>query len=142
MMVCMSYAGDLSPTEAYDLLSTDPDAVLVDVRTEAEWAYVGVPDLSPVGRDVVLTPWVRYPDGARNEAFLDQLAAAGVRPEQPVAFLCRSGVRSVAAAVAATAAGYRRAYNVAEGFEGPLDDGGHRGGVGGWKARGLPWRQS
>jgi rhodanese-related sulfurtransferase len=142
MMVPMSYAGDLSPTETYELLSQDPHAVLVDVRTEAEWAYVGLPDLGALGRDVVLTQWVRFPDGARNEGFLDQLAAAGVRPDQPVAFLCRSGIRSAAAAAAATAAGYQRAYNVAEGFEGPLDVGGHRGGAGGWKARGLPWRQS
>ncbi len=138
----MSYAGDLSPTQTYQLLTEDPDAVLVDVRTEAEWAYVGLPDLSALGRDVLRVQWVRYPDGARNSSFLDELAAAGVKPDQQVAFLCRSGVRSAGAAREATTAGYQYAYNIAEGFEGPLDDAGHRGAAGGWKARGLPWRQS
>ncbi len=137
----MNYAGDLSPTETYQLLTDEPGAALVDVRTAAEWAYVGLPDLAGLGREVVRVEWVRFPDGALNQAFIDQLAEAGVAPERPVAFLCRSGVRSVAAASAATAAGYSRAYNISEGFEGQLDAAGHRG-VGGWKARGLPWRQS
>jgi rhodanese-related sulfurtransferase len=137
----VAYAGDLGPAEAYELLEGDQDAVLVDVRTRAEWTYVGLPDLTPLGKDVVRVEWVRYPDGAPNEAFVEQLAAAGVRPERPVVFLCRSGVRSVAAAEAAARAGYARAYNVTEGFEGPLDADGHRGRRG-WRAAGLPWRQS
>lgn len=137
----MSYAGDLSPTETYQLLCDEPDAVLVDVRTAAEWVYVGLPDLVAIGRDLVRIEWVRYPDGAPNTAFLSQLAASGVTAEQPVAFLCRSGVRSRAAARAASAAGYPRAYNVSDGFEGQLDGDGHRG-VGGWKASRLPWRQA
>jgi rhodanese-related sulfurtransferase len=137
----MTYAGDLGPAEAYELLERDPDAVLVDVRTRAEWAYVGLPDLSGLGKAVVRVEWSRYPDGARNAAFLDELAAAGVDRDRPVVFLCRSGVRSGAAAEAATGAGYGRAYNVAEGFEGPLDGDGHRGSRG-WRAAGLPWRQS
>jgi rhodanese-related sulfurtransferase len=137
----MPYAGDLAPGEAYELLAADPDAVLVDVRTRAEWAYVGLPDLGDLGKDVVRVEWTRYPDGAPNRAFLEELAAAGVDPERPVVFLCRSGVRSVAAAEAATRAGYTRAFNVTEGFEGPLDAEGHRGGRG-WRAAGLPWRQS
>lgn len=138
----MTYAGDLSPTEAYQLIRDESKAVLVDCRTAAEWAYVGLPDLSALGRDVVRVEWVRFPDGARNPCFLEELAAAGVGPDQPVAFLCRSGVRSVGAARLATEAGYRRAYNVADGFEGPMDESGHRGTSGGWKAVGLPWRQS
>jgi len=136
------HAGDLSPTDAYRLLTDDPQAVLVDVRTQPEWAYVGVPDLTSVGKQLVRLEWVGFPDGARNPEFLDQLAATGVRPDQPVAFICRSGARSAAAAGAATAAGYARAYNVADGFEGPLDAAGHRGSAGGWKASGLPWTQS
>lgn len=137
----MTYAGDLSPEETFSLLRDESDAVLVDVRTAAEWAYVGLPDLSPLGRDVLRIEWVRYPDGARNEAFVAELAAAGVPHQAPVAFLCRSGVRSKGAAAAATAAGYARAYNIVDGFEGQLDAAGHRG-VGGWKSAGLPWRQS
>lgn len=137
----MGYAGDLAPSEAFELLRSDAAAVLVDVRTRAEWAYVGLPDLQPIGKDVLLVEWNRFPDGAQNPGFLDELAAAGVAPEQPVVFLCRSGVRSVAAAEAASRAGYARAYNVLEGFEGPLDADGHRGHRG-WRAAGLPWRQS
>ncbi len=138
----MSYAADLTPTDAYRLLVDDPHAVLVDVRTAAEWAYVGTPDLTGVGKELLTIEWVSFPGGTPNARFLEQLAEAGVRPEQPVLFLCRSGVRSIGAAKAATAAGYSRAYNIAEGFEGNLDAAGHRGGDGGWKVAGLPWRQS
>jgi rhodanese-related sulfurtransferase len=138
----MAYAGDLDPAQAYRLLVDEPESVLVDVRTRAEWSYVGLPDLSGLGRQVACVEWVSFPDGARNPDFLVQLAAAGVGPATPVAFLCRSGVRSVAAADLATANGFERAYNVAEGFEGAVDAAGHRGSAGGWKAAGLPWRQS
>jgi rhodanese-related sulfurtransferase len=138
----MPYAGDLTPDEAFSLLESRPDAILVDVRTQAEWAYVGVPDLSGVGRAPVLSEWVTFPDGARNPAFLEQVSAASTSKDAPVVFLCRSGVRSVAAAEAATAAGFSAAYNVTEGFEGPSDQEGHRGTAAGWKVRGLPWKQS
>jgi rhodanese-related sulfurtransferase len=136
------YAGDLEPAESYQLLTDTPDAVLVDVRTRAEWAYVGLPDLSGLGKDVLRIEWLSFPDGAVNSSFAAELAGAGVPTSAPVLFLCRSGVRSVAAAEAATAAGYAQAYNVAQGFEGGLDGSGHRGSSSGWKAAGLPWRQS
>lgn len=138
----MPYAGDLDPAEAYALLERDERAVLVDVRTRAEWAYVGTPDLGSLRRDVVLVEWQSFPGNATNPGFLQQLQAAGVEPDAPVAFICRSGVRSRAAAEAATAAGYSAAYNVSGGFEGPVDASGHRGSAAGWKAAGLPWRQS
>ena len=138
----MTYAGDLDPVETYRLLAGDPDAVLVDVRTAAEWAYVGLPDLRELGRDVVRVEWESFPDHAPNDGFLGDLRRAGVRPDVPVAFICRSGARSRSAAQAATAAGYTAAYNVAGGFEGPPDAAGHRGVASGWKAAGLPWRQS
>jgi rhodanese-related sulfurtransferase len=100
-----------------------------------------VPDLRGLGKQVVTVEWQRYPDGATNEHFLDELAAAGVGAERTALFLCRSGVRSAAAAETASRAGFSRAYNISEGFEGPLDADGHRG-VRGWRASGLPWRQS
>lgn len=134
------YAGDLSPSEAWDVLREDPDAVLVDVRTRAEWGYVGVPDLSEIGKQAVLVEWQTYPEGSRNPSFVDQLRRAGVGPGARAVFLCRSGVRSIAAAQAATEAGLGPAHNVLDGFEGQLDDEGHRGG--GWRGQGLPWRQS
>jgi rhodanese-related sulfurtransferase len=85
----MSYAGDVQPTEAYAALAADEDAVLVDVRTTAEWTYVGVPDLSPLGKQVVCLEWQRYPDGSVNERFVEDLRDAGVREGAAVYFLCR-----------------------------------------------------
>lgn len=137
----VGYAGDITPEAAWALLKENPEAVLVDVRTSAEWKWVGVPDLTELGRDVVYVEWVRS-NGERNEQFLDELAAAGVTPgERPVVFLCRSGNRSIGSAELATEAGIAPSYNVVDGFEGNLDENGHRGGVG-WRAIGLPWRQS
>ena len=138
------YAGDLTAAQAWELLETDERALLVDVRTEAEWRFVGVPDVAELGRAAAFIEWTRYPTGAVNAGFLAELAAAGVAPgdERPIVFLCRSGVRSVAAARTATAAGLGPAYNVLEGFEGPPDAAGHRGAAGGWRAAGLPWRQT
>lgn len=135
------YAGDLAPRQAWDLLASDPEAVLVDVRTSAEWQWVGGADLSQLGKQVVGIEWMTSA-GEPNQRFAEQLAEAGLSPETPVLFLCRSGGRSAAAATLATAAGFTTAYNVAEGFEGDPDDGGHRGTVNGWKVAGLPWRQS
>lgn len=136
----MSYAGDITPQQSWELLSENPDAVLVDVRTDAEWKWVGVPDLTGLGREVVFVEWNTA--NGRNENFVADLIAAGVTPgERPVIFLCRSGARSIAAAEAATAAGIAPSYNVLEGFEGQLDETGHRG-VTGWRAEGLPWKQT
>lgn len=137
----MSYAGDITPEEAWTLLTDVPEAVLVDCRTEAEWRFVGVPDLATLGRDVVFIEWNRT-DGTTNETFVDDLVEkVGAAPDRPVVFLCRSGNRSIAAAKAATAAGIAPSYNILDGFEGDLDQHRHRGGSG-WKAVGLPWRQS
>ncbi|WP_432512712.1 rhodanese-like domain-containing protein [Kineococcus sp. SYSU DK001] len=133
----MGYTGDLTPREAFELVRDDPAAVLVDVRTDAEWRFVGVPD--GLGAGPVLVSWLPVDP----ERFLAELAAAGITPQagRKVVFLCRSGQRSVAAAEVATAAGITPSYNVLEGFEGPLDADGHRGGSG-WRAAGLPWKQS
>ena len=136
------YAGDLTPQQAWDLLRTEPGAVLVDVRTEAEWRYVGVPDTAPTGRAAGFVEWVDA-DGRPNPDFLGELQALGLSSGggRPVVFLCRSGVRSVHAARAATGAGLGPAFNVLQGFEGGMDEAHHRGREG-WRAAGLPWRQS
>jgi len=136
----MTYAGDVDPSAAYAALQARPGAVLVDVRTIAEWSYVGVPDLSPIGTRALFLEWQRFPDGELNEGFVQELREMGVAEGAPIYFLCRSGVRSAAAAEAATAAGLGPSYNVSGGFEGPLDQMGHRS-VAGWKVAGLPWRQ-
>ena len=135
------YAGDLTPRQAWDLLVAEPEAVLVDVRTRAEWTYVGMPELTGTGRQLATVEWHRF-GGVPNPGFLAELDALDLPKHAPLAFLCRSGVRSAAAARAATAAGYTRAYNVLDGFEGRPDAAGRRGTTGGWKVAGLPWRQS
>ena len=98
----MSYAGDLTPHEAWKLLEDEPGALLVDVRTEAEWRFVGVPDASSLGKRAELIEWVSYPTMQPNPDFVAQLLETGVEPGQPIVFLCRSGQRSIGAAVAAT----------------------------------------
>lgn len=140
------YAGDIECSDAWALLATDPNAQLVDVRTMAEWNFVGLPDLLPLGRRVLTVEWQSYPSMAVNPDFVAQtaelLADAGAGPETPVLFLCRSGGRSRAAAIAMTKAGFMWAYNVSGGFEGDPDGERHRGTRNGWKTSGLPWRQS
>ena len=136
-----TYAGDLSARKAWDLLSENPKAQLVDVRTDAEFAYVGSPDLSSLGKEVLAVQWKIFPDMDINPEFVDQVLSSGVDKDAPLLFLCRSGVRSLGAAEAMTEAGFRECYNVAGGFEGDRDAEGHRGTVTGWKVDGLPWRQ-
>jgi rhodanese-related sulfurtransferase len=140
------YAGDIGAAEAWDMLTGDPKAQLVDVRTVAEWNFVGLPDLASLGRKVHCVEWQNFPAMAPNPDFVCEasgaLAAAGAEKETPVLFLCRSGARSRAAAMAMTLAGYRKAFNIADGFEGDLDAERHRGKSKGWKAQGLPWKQS
>ena len=132
---------NVPPARVWEALCTDPLAQLVDVRTDAEWNFVGVPDLAAAGKQAVLIQWQVYPTMQPNAAFNDQLKEAGFTPDQHIYFICRSGQRSLAAAQAAQAAGFPHAYNVAEGFEGGVDAQGHRGVAAGWKAKGLPWRQ-
>ena len=126
------YAGDVAATEVWKDLQSNPAAVLVDVRTVAEWN--------------LLVEWQMFPSMAVDQDFVAKLETAlveaGVATDAPIYFLCRSGVRSKAAAIAMTATGYTRCLNVEGGFEGPLDHEGHRGRITGWKASGLPWAQS
>jgi rhodanese-related sulfurtransferase len=132
---------DISPRAAWQALADDPEAVLIDVRTQAEWTFVGLPDLTPLGKEVVLIPWQVYPGMQVNDGFVEHLHRAGVTPGHRLYFLCRSGARSLAAGQAAQAQGFPQAFNVADGFEGPVDGEGHRGTIAGWKAEGLPWAQ-
>jgi rhodanese-related sulfurtransferase len=141
-----AYRADVSPQEAWATLSSEAGAALVDVRTTAEWNFVGLPDLSGAGAPLLRVEWQSYPSMQVNPAFVDAvdeaLRAAGSGREAPLFFICRSGARSAAAAAAMTAAGYSRCYNVAGGFEGGRDASGHRGTIEGWKAAELPWVQS
>jgi rhodanese-related sulfurtransferase len=132
---------DIVPQAAWALLESEPKAVLVDVRTEPEWGYVGLPDLGALGKQVVRLSWQVYPKMEVDAGFAERLVAAGITPDHSLLFLCRSGVRSLAAARLMAARGYPRCYNIANGFEGPADGARHRGTVAGWKHDGLPWVQ-
>lgn len=130
----LPYGGVLTPAEAHEVWRNAPGAKLVDVRTRAEWDYVGrIPG-------AVEIEFVTYPGGRPNPAFMAELESK-VEKTAPVLFICRSGGRSHNAAMLAAQAGYT-AYNVLEGFEGDRDAGGRRNTVGGWRVAGLPWSQS
>ena len=135
------YAGEITSKQAWEILAENPNAVLVDLRTQAEWAFIGVPDLRSIDRRTVFVPWQMFPRMQPNPEFAQQIEAAGVKPDNTVLFICRSGNRSKSAAIAMTAKGYQRCFNVSDGFEGNLDGNRHRGTQGGWKVAGLPWIQ-
>lgn len=136
------YAGDVLPTEAWSILQSDPSAILIDVRTAPEWSFVGLPDLTSISKSVLPISWQVYPTMNVNQSFADELRAKDVASGQPLYFLCRSGARSRAAAIAMTKAGLGPCYNIVGGFEGDLDPEKHRGKRNGWKASGLAWTQS
>lgn len=140
-----SPVNDVPVRATWERLKADPKAVLIDVRTRAEWAYVGTPDLSTLAKRLMLVEWNTFPDNRANPAFVEQLTSmlrdAGADHDTELFFICRSGARSLQAAKAMISAGFRRCHNVAEGFEGPLDPTRHRGTQSGWKAEGLPWIQ-
>jgi rhodanese-related sulfurtransferase len=140
------YAGDLEISQAWNLLVGEPSAQLVDVRTVAEWNFVGLPDLSSLGRPLHRIEWQAYPAMQPNPDFVadagEAVRAVGAGPDTPLLFLCRSGARSRAAAAAMTRAGFKNSFNIIGGFEGDLDQQGHRGQISGWKAAGYHWRQS
>jgi rhodanese-related sulfurtransferase len=132
---------DVPVEEVWARLKEDKGAVLIDVRTRAEWAFVGLPDLSQLDKRVLTVEWQTSPERPIDAAFPDRLgdalAAAGADRDAELFFICRSGGRSRMAAEAMANAGYRQCRNVADGFEGPLDANRHRGRVAGWKAAGL-----
>ncbi len=136
---------EVDVASTWSTLQGNPRSQLVDVRTRAEWTYVGIPDLGALGKRAVLVEWQTFPDQSVDPRFADRLAqelqALGVQLDDDLFFICRSGSRSLAAAKAMASAGYRACHNVSEGFEGPLDDDRHRGTLSGWKATGLPWQQ-
>ena len=128
----LSYSGALTPQEAYELWQLAPGAQIVDVRTRAEWVWVGrVPGAIEI-------EWQNWPEAQPNPHFLAQLRQQ-VDIESLVLFVCRSGIRSHHAAIAATEAGWSGCYNVLEGFESDKDANGQRGKIAGWRHAGLPW---
>ena len=130
--MAQGYAGDISPQQAFEWWQRG-EAVLVDIRSDAEREWVGfVPGALAVA-------WKQWPGMLMNSNF-DPALLAAVSPDKKVLLLCRSGVRSIAAARRATELGLE-AYNILEGFEGDANEDGQRGHKGGWRYHGLPWRQ-
>ena len=132
------HKGNIPPTEAHQRLQGNASAVLIDVRTEPEWTFVGVP---AVDRLIRLS-WQAFPPMQVNADFVEEIEQMGLPKDTEILCICRSGARSAMAASALTKAGYTNCWNVAQGFEGDRDAQGHRGSAGGWKAAGLPWIQS
>jgi rhodanese-related sulfurtransferase len=130
----MDYKGDVTPRQAYDALTSGRETLLIDVRTPAEWTYVGTPMMP----NMIQASW---PPPENNPDFVAFIEHIGVPKDIEIYLICRSGYRSAKAAGELAAAGYDKCYNVAEGFEGDRDNNGHRGKIGGWKVAGLPWQQ-
>ena len=145
----MDYGGDVTPHECWEKLKSDNGigigAILIDVRTRAEWSFVGVPTLEESMQPMIGQEWQAFPDMAVDEKFSESLKSAlseiGATSDTELCFLCRSGGRSLAAARSMTAIGFPNTFNVTGGFEGDPDEHAHRGNRNGWKAEGLPWKQ-
>lgn len=133
----------VDPRQAWDLIQENPKCLLVDVRSHMEFLFIG----HPVG--AIHVPWIDEPDWNINPNFvrdikqlmLGGLAHSGERETVPVLLICRSGKRSLEAGNLLISEGVTNVYNVAEGFEGELDDEHHRSTLGGWRFAGLPWEQ-
>lgn len=128
----------LTPREAYQFLQEHPNALFVDVRSHMEFLFVG----HPAG--AIHIPWIDEPEWKVNANFVKMVRQAmlgGATGAAPVLLICRSGVRSLEAGKILVASGIKEVYNIAEGFEGQLDDKHHRSTVGGWRFHGLPWEQ-
>lgn len=138
----MNYTGDVTVEHVWKALAQDEKAVLIDVRTQAEWAFVGTCDLSEMDKTPLFVSWQNFPQMDINPDFADRVVGNGISKTSPLYFLCRSGVRSRSAAAEMIQAGYENCFNILGGFEGDRDDVGHRGQTGGWKASGLPWIQN
>lgn len=136
------YSGEVTPLEAWNYLASHEASALVDVRTQPEWQFVGQPDLRAALGAHHAVSWKMYPTFAENPDFAAALSALQPDRDMPLFFLCRSGGRSLDAAIAMTALGYRYCFNIEGGFEGEPDVARHRGVRGGWKFAGLPWTQA
>lgn len=138
----LGYAGDLSPKDCWDFLKNDKNSFLIDCRTQIEWQFIGMPDLTSIGKKLVLIEWQIYPTMNLNLNFLDEIKKLDLNKKDKIIFICRSGGRSQSAAKYIASQGFENCYNCISGFEGPHNSLGHRGKKEGWKFCNLPWKQS
>jgi rhodanese-related sulfurtransferase len=127
---------NLVPQEAWEVLQSNACAVLVDVRSKVEHAFVGHPP------SAIHIAWKEAPNWQVNNQFVAEVKKVVTSANAPILLLCRSGQRSLDAAKALENAGFQHLINIVDGFEGPLDENKHRGNLGGWRFAGLPWEQS
>ena len=135
---------EINPLEAWEILKNDPNSTLIDVRTKAEFDFVGIADLRKIGKTPILLPWMNYPHMQIDTEFnykLQEILSTKSPDQNTLLFLCRSGGRSLQAAKSAALLGYQ-CYNIINGFEGDANTSGHRGQTNGWKASNLDWRQN
>ena len=137
-----NYAGDINVTQAWEILSTRNDSILIDVRTPAEWQFAGVPTLKFLGKEVFFLPWLNYPTFDFNNRFFQSFESMNVPITTTVLFLCKVGGRSRDAAEALADRGYLNSHSIEAGFEGQHNEHNQRGFINGWKAAGLPWEQA
>ena len=140
-MTDLDYSGDIDPTESWDLLKSNEDSYLIDCRTKAEWQFVGVPDLSSIEKKVSLIEWQAFPAMNLNQNFLEEVVNSGIKSNDSILIICRSGGRSKSAAEYLTSNGFEHCFNCKYGFEGSHDSNDHRGNLNGWKFSKLPWKQ-
>ena len=137
----------ITANDAFFKLPHEKNAALIDVRTDAEFTFVGTADLSEIGANLILLPWKNFPAMNLNPDFTANLEKnliekfGETRHETQLIFMCLSGGRSQQAAIHMTQLGYENCFNLIGGFEGEADFAGHRGNISGWKASNLPWRQ-
>ena len=138
---------EITPSESFEKLQND-NCVLVDVRTDAEFVFVGQVDLTNIGGKSIIIPWKLFPAMSLNPRFqvnlekeLQKLFSDKDLKDLDLIFMCRSGARSFEAAAYLSQFGYKNCYNLTNGFEGDINDKGHRSTINGWKAENLPWKQ-
>jgi len=136
---------EITSQDAFEILKTNSNSVLIDTRTFEEINFVGFVDPSSFSNRMIILPWQLYPEMQENPDFAhaleESLKELNLNSQTQLLFICRSGARSRAAAINSLNLGYNNCYNIEHGFEGDLNAGSHRGKVNGWKASHLPWRQ-
>ena len=132
---------NINSLDCYKNLKEINNAKLIDVRTESEWRFVGVPDLTAIEKKTIFISWQFYPKMNRNNDFHNEIVKFKIKKDDLIFIICRSGSRSLSAAQYLTTLNYKKCINVCDGFEGSKDSNSHRSQINGWKYNQLPWKQ-
>ena len=129
-----------TPTACFEILKTQQQALLIDCRSAIEWELLGTADLSSLGKKTLLVEWTTQ-SNQRNPDFLDQISQFATK-QTPIIIMCRIGGRSASAGHYLLQHGFTNVTNMLGGYEGKVDQNGHRNSIEGWRADQLPWQQS